>query len=114
MKITEIVSLVAGELKGAVPDDTLDFENVFASDLMSDVLKVSFDGTLLVTGLCNNQTMRTADMADISLVVIGRGKKADEEMLEIALDSDITIIESPFSIFKISGILYQAGLRPLY
>ena len=35
-------------------------------------------------------------------------------MLELAEDSGITIVKSKFSIFKISGILYGAGIEPLY
>ena len=114
MKTEEITRLLEGTLKGCPPCGNTDYRKAFASDLMSDVLKVSFDDTVLVTGLCNNQTMRTADMADISLVVIARGKQADEEMLALAMDSDITLIESPFSVFRISGLLYQAGIEPLF
>jgi predicted transcriptional regulator len=81
---------------------------------MSDVLRFSMDETVLITGLCNNQTMRTAEMADLRVVLIGRDKQPDDEMLELAEDSDITIIKSKYSIFKLSGILYNAGIKPLY
>ena len=37
-----------------------------------------------------------------------------KDMLELAEDSGITIVKSKFSIFKISGILYGAGIEPLY
>ena len=53
-------------------------------------------------------------MADLRVVVIGRDKQPDEDMLELAEDSGITIVKSKFSIFKISGILYGAGIEPLY
>ena len=114
MKIKEIARLVDGEIVGAPADDTYEVEKAFASDLMSDVLRFSMDETVLVTGLCNNQTMRTSEMADLRVVLIGRDKQPDEEMLELAEDSDITIIKCKYSIFKISGILYAAGIQPLY
>ena len=41
----------------------------FASDLMSDVLTLDCNGVLLVTGLCNMQTIRTAEMADVSCIL---------------------------------------------
>ena len=113
MTIKEIARLVEGEIVGAPADDTYDVEKAFASDLMSDVLRFSMDETVLITGLCNNQTMRTSEMADLRVVVIGRDKQPDEDMLELAQDLDITLIKSKFSIFKISGILYQAGIKPL-
>ena len=114
MTINEIAKLVDGVIVGAPADDTYDVEKAFASDLMSDVLRFSMDETVLITGLCNNQTMRTSEMADLRVVVIGRDKQPDEDMLELAEDLDITLIKSKFSIFKISGILYEAGIKPLY
>ena len=95
-------------------DDVYEVKKAYSSDLMSDVLRFSMDETVLITGLCNNQTMRTSEMADLRVVVIGRDKQPDEDMLELAEDSGITIVKSKFSIFKISGILYGAGIEPLY
>ena len=114
MKIKEIARLVDGEIVGAPADDSYEVEKAFASDLMSDVLRFSMEDTVLITGLCNNQTMRTSDMADLRVVLIGRDKQPDAEMLELAEDSDITIIKSRYSLFKLSGILYNAGIKPLY
>ncbi len=114
MKIKEIAELVDGEIVGAPCDESYEVEKAFSSDLMSDVLRFSMDETVLITGLCNNQTMRTAEMADLRVVLIGRDKQPDDEMLELAEDSDITIIKSKYSIFKLSGILYNAGIKPLY
>ena len=114
MKITEIAKLIDGELVGAPADDVYEVKKAFASDLMSDVLRFHMDDTVLITGLCNNQTMRTSEMSDLRVVVIGRDKQPDEDMLELAEDLDITLIKSKYSIFKISGILYGAGIEPLY
>ena len=114
MTIKEIAKLVEGEIVGAPADDVYEVKKAFASDLMSDVLRFSMDETVLVTGLCNNQTMRTSEMDDLRVVVIGRDKQPDDDMLELAEDSGITIVKSKFSIFKISGILYGAGIEPLY
>ena len=114
MTIREIAKLVDGEIVGAPVDESYEVEKAFASDLMSDVLRFSMDETVLITGLCNNQTMRTAEMADLRVVVLGRDKQPDADMLALAEDIDITIVKSKFSIFKISGILYNAGIKPLY
>ena len=114
MKIKEIARLVDGEIVGAPADDSYEVEKAFASDLMSDVLRFSMEDTVLITGLCNNQTMRTSEMAYLRVVLIGRDKQPDAEMLELAEDSDITIIKSRYSLFKLSGILYEAGIQPLY
>ena len=114
MTVREIAQLLDGEILGAPVDENFQVTKAFASDLMSDVLRFHMDDTVLITGLCNNQTMRTSEMADLRVVVIGRDKQPDEDMLELAEDSDITIIKCKYSIFKISGILYGAGIQPLY
>ena len=114
MKIREIAQLVDGVLVGAPVDEFYEIEKAFASDLMSDVLRFSMDETILITGLCNNQTLRTAEMSDVRVVLLGRDKQPDEDMLELAKDMDITLIKSKYSIFKLSGILYSAGIKPLY
>ena len=114
MTIQEIAKLVDGTIVGAPADDSYHVEKAFASDLMSDVLRFSMEDTVLITGLCNNQTMRTAEMSDLRVVLIGRDKQPDQDMLDLAVDSDITLIKSKYSIFKISGILYGAGIKPLY
>ena len=114
MKISEIAKLIDGELVGARADETYEVRTAFATVLMGDVLRFSMEETVLITGLCNNQTMRTSEMSDLRVVVIGRDKQPDEEMLELAEELDITLIKSRYSIFKISGILYGAGIEPLY
>ena len=114
MTIKEIARLVDGEIVGAPPAEDFEVTKAFASDLMSDVLRFSMEETLLITGLCNNQTMRTAEMSDIHAVLLGRGKQPDEGMLELAKDLEITIIKSKYSLFLLSGILYGAGIKPLY
>ena len=60
------------------------------------------------------QTIRTCDMAGLEVAIIVRNKKPSEEMLELAEENDMTIIACPFSLFKACGLLYDAGLQPLY
>lgn len=115
MKIREIQSLIDGQV--VCGEDKLDTDEVFsafASDLMSDVLTLTNEGVLLITGLANTQTIRTAEMADISHILVVRGKKATEEMIRIAKENGTVIIETSYSMFKTSGILYTNGLKPIY
>ena len=55
------------------------------SDMMSDVLAFSKDHSVLLTGLCNPQVIRTAEMLDIVCVIFVRGKKPDETILKLSL-----------------------------
>jgi len=89
-------------------------EYAFASDLMSDVLTIKSTDFILITGLANIQSLRTLEMSDASYMLLCRGKEVTPEMLELAEENDILIITSPYSLFRCAGILYSAGLKPLY
>jgi hypothetical protein len=43
-----------------------------------------------------------------------RNKKASEEMIRIAEDNGMVLLQCPFSMFRSSGILFAAGIRPVY
>ena len=114
MKVTKIAELIKGTLVSGVENVENTVEMAFASDLMSDVLTVKTDNLLLLTGLVNIQAIRTAEMSDISCVVFVRNKKVTDEMIRIANENKITIIQSPYSMFKVSGILFNAGIKPVF
>lgn len=114
MKLLEIVNLLEAKIvcgEGS-EDDEIHFG--FSSDLMSDVLTLDVENLLLITGLANVQTVRTAEMSDIKYIAFVRNKKASEDILKLAGENGMVIIESPFSLFKSSGLLYRAGLKPVY
>lgn len=89
-------------------------EKAFSSDLMSDVLTLDEENILLISGLANVQLIRTAEMADISAVLLARNKKATPEMIELANENGLIILETPYSIYKASGVLYSNGLKEVY
>jgi predicted transcriptional regulator len=95
-------------------DAGVEIYEAFASDLMSDVLTLDNRNPLLITGLSNLQTIRTAEMADINVIVLARGKKASPEMIELAQEHNIIILETDFSLFKTCGILFQNSIKPLF
>ncbi len=81
------------------------------SDMMSDVLAFVKDQSVLLTGLCNLQVIRTAEMMDIICIVFVRGKKPDEGMIELAKESGIVLLTTGHRMFSACGMLYENGLR---
>ena len=53
----------------------------YASDMMSDVLAFVTDQTVLLTGLVNEQVIRTAAMLDMHCIIIVRGKQPTPGMV---------------------------------
>lgn len=113
MTIREIAKLLDATV--CIGDDRLDeeVEHAFASDLMSDVLTLK-DTPMLITGLCNVQTIRTCDMATLDIIIIVRNKKVTDDMIELAEDNDMVILSCAYSMFKVCGMLYEAGVKPLF
>ncbi len=113
MTITNLSEIINGKI-ASYSKNKADFNFCFASDLMSDVLRIDTEEMILLTGLANMQSIRTAEMADINCIVLARGKKATTDMVELAEESYITIIESPYSMFHIAGLLFQNNIKPLF
>lgn len=86
----------------------------FASDLMSDVLTLNTDDMLLITGMSNLQTIRTAEMADIQQILVVRNKEVTQEMCDIANENEIVILSCSRSMFRAVAALCDNGLMPVY
>ena len=78
---------------------------------MSDVLASIKPDAVLLTGLCNVQVVRTAQMADVRAIVFVRGKIPQPETIELAAQENIPLITSPYGMFELCGRLYEAGLH---
>ena len=115
MKIEDITKLLEGKMVTSCNHPSLNVERGFASDLMSDVLTLgSCEDVILITGLANIQTIRTAEVAGLNHVALVRGKKASGEMIALAEENDIVIVETAFSAFRTSSVLHHAGIGSIY
>jgi len=112
------VENIANILNASILTPDLDLSreviHAFSSDLMSDVLTGDHHKTVLVTGLSNLQAIRTAEMSDIDQVIIARNKEVSQEMIDLANESNIVLLKSSYSLYRVSGILFNKGIKPLY
>ncbi len=96
-----------------------DIKYGFCADLMSDALiiinSVKDDAILahgmLITGLVTQQSIRTAEMLDIDVVLLVRGKIPSIKVIDLAYESNIMLIATSYTMFNISGALYEQGIR---
>ena len=112
MHLKEIIKIVEGKVLTSRTNADLEILAGGASDLMSDVLAYVKPGSLLLTGLIHPQTIRTAEMADLSAIVFVRGKTPGQDTVELAEELGIPLIASPYGMYELCGRLYQAGLEP--
>ncbi len=111
MLLKEVQELLDADILTGEEFLNREVKTVFACDLMSDVLAFVDDKTLLLTGLVNSHTIRTAEMLDIAAVVFVRGKTPDDETIKLAIENQIPIMTTKNIMFVSSGILYSKGLK---
>ena len=91
----------------------------FCADLMSDALMVLnsvkddrvLEECMLITGLTTNQSIRTAEMLDIDVVLLVRGKIPSTKVIELAIESNILLLSTNYTMFNTSGMMYQDGIK---
>ena len=109
MNATAIQDLLKAKvLVGPLPQEEI--MTACGSDMMSDVLAFPKDKMVLLTGLTNPHTVRTAELLDVLMLVFVRGKLPNEEVLNMAEDAGIAVLGTEYTLYDACGRLYAAGL----
>ena len=111
MRLSEIKDLLHCEVLAGEEDLSIDVQQVVASDGMSEILAFARSHELMITGLTNIQSIRTADIAGVSAVVYCRGKRPDKKVVDFAQQKKIPVLVTPMVMFDICGILFAKGLK---
>ena len=111
MLIGEIREILDAELLVGAELLNTEVNAACGSDMMSDVLAFVKDQAVLITGLLNQQAIRTAAMMDMVCVVFVRGKRPDNDILEVAKQNGIAVMTTTHRMFTACGLLYEAGLN---
>ena len=111
MTIREVARVLDARCLCGEENADTDVRCAFASDMMSDVLAhVSVD-TLLLTGLINSQSVRTAEMLDIPCLIFVRDKDPHKDALQRAEMIGLTVLQTAYTMFEACGRLYAAGMQ---
>ena len=113
MKLKEIAEFLNAKIIVNNNIENINIEKVTASDLMSDVLALGEEGSLLITGLASPQCIRTAGVVGIPAVIIVRNRDIMPETIEAAKLSGISLLSTKYGMFETCGILYAKGLKPV-
>ncbi len=110
MKLNKLVQLIDGKVLTNNNIENKEIAGAMGADLMSDVLSSIKSESVLLTGLCNPQVVRTALIADIRAIVFIRGKNPAQETIDLANKENIPLVTTNHGLFDACGILFQAGL----
>lgn len=110
MKIGDIAKLLNAEV--LCGGDLLENEvsSAFGCDMMSDVLAFVKEQAVLLTGLCNPQVIRTAQMMDMRCIIFVRGKRPSPDVVDMASAANIVILATEDRMYVACGKLYLNGL----
>lgn len=111
MKLAEIRDILQCEVLTGEDGLSVEVETVVASDGMSEILAFARPGALMITGLTNIQSVRTADIANVRAVVYIRGKRPNDAVIELARKTNIPVLATRLGMFDVCGILYEQGLK---
>lgn len=111
MQLKEIGNIL--ECKNHTDEGLLwrDIEYCYATDMMSDVLKACKIGSLLITGLVNQQVTQVAEIMDLKGIIFVSGKEPSADIIEKASEKNLPILTTEKQLFEACGILYTSGLR---
>jgi len=110
MTLAEVKETLQAELLTHDSDLSLEVQSACASDMMSDVLAFTEPECLIITGLTNQQTLRTVEIADALAVLFVRGKRPDQEVIAAANAKKIPLLATNFCMYDACGLLFNKGL----
>lgn len=108
-------ALEASVIEGEEGLDTA-VEQVYASDLMSDVLAFGKPDSILLTGLATRQAVISAHMAEFKGVVFIRGKRPKDGAKEFAKENDLVLLSTEMDMYdaciRIDSVRRGRGVGP--
>ena len=113
MTLKQIAELLHAQVLNPSCDMGIEVNSAIASDLMSDVLIFNQPASLLVTGLTNNQVVRTCEIAGITAILFVRNKMPTPETIQLSGEHNLPIFLTRSTMFEACGILYAHGITGL-
>jgi predicted transcriptional regulator len=110
MTVEQAAQILDAQIVSAKGEAEREITSACGSDMMSDVMAFFHGQGMMLTGLINVQAVRTANLMDISSICLVRGKKATPEMISLAEEFCIPIMETKHPMFTACGKLFAAGL----
>ena len=111
MTVLQLKEILSAELLCGGDHLDREVQTACGSDMMSDVLAYVKDQAVLITGLCNPQVVRTAEMMDMLCIVFVRGKRPSDEAIQLAKSKNLVMLVTAHRMFSACGMLYAAGLN---
>lgn len=79
----------------------------YVSDLLSDVMGFAQEGQAWVTLQTHKNVIAIASLKELACVLLVKGSKPDDDMLEQAREEEIPVLGTTEQTFETAGRIYQ-------
>jgi hypothetical protein len=107
MRLDELARRIDAQVLTTGRAVSVDQEQVYAGDRISDLLNAAGDHMLLVSNLASAHLMRVAELMDIPGICLVHGQAPGPAMLKTATDHGTLLMVSPFGLYETCGRIYD-------
>ena len=87
-----------------------EIKGIFISDMVSDVMTGAKSGNLWLTIQTHKSIVSTANLADLSAIIITSGKNVPQETIDLASKYNIAVLSSSAPTYELAIKLHDLGL----
>ncbi len=108
MKLSELV--VSGGLQALNEWGDAAITGVYISDMVSDIMSGAKPGNVLLTLQTHKSVVAAANLVDLPAIVFVRGRRPDEELVQLATKAGMAIFCSPLDSWTLASKMFAAGV----
>jgi hypothetical protein len=109
MKLSELVKKTDVQAINHYTDK--DFECVYISDMVSDIITGPKANALVVTLQTHKSLIAAANLVDVAAIVFAKGKKPAEDVIALANKAGIALFTTTADTWTMASKLFSLGIR---
>ena len=109
MKLSELAKKT--DLKSVNKFTDKDFEGVYISDMVSDIITIAKPNSLLITLLTHKSLIATGNLVDLAAIVYVKGKMPATDVIQLADKAGIALFVSDLDAWTMASKLFALGVR---
>lgn len=108
MRLHELAKAIGAEVLTLGQETTVEADQVYAGDRISDLLNAAGENVLLISNLASNHLVRVAELMDVPGICLVACQQPDSAMIHAAQEHGTLLMVSPASLFETCGRIYRA------
>lgn len=110
MILQELINICKFEILTNIYRPAAPVTGGYSGDLLSDVIANAKNGNVWVTMQTHMNVTAIAALKELSAIIIVMNKPVEQDVIDKAIEEQITILRTGKTAFQISGIIYNLGV----